>query len=45
MWNVVMLSVTDKPYMLSVFMLNVITLSVVVLSFVMLGVIYAECYM
>ncbi len=34
MLNVIMLSVTDKPFMLSVFMLSVIKVSVVMLNVV-----------
>ncbi len=48
-----MLSVTNKPFVLSVVMLNVVmlsvtskplVLSVTMLNVVMLSVIYAECY-
>jgi hypothetical protein len=43
MLNVIMLSVTYKPIMLSIFTLNVIMLSVTYKP-IMLSVIYAECH-
>jgi hypothetical protein len=39
MLNVIILNVTNIPFMLSVMMLNVIMLSVIVLSVILLGVV------
>jgi hypothetical protein len=38
-----MLSVANRPIMLSVIMLSVITLNVIMLSVIILSVLYAEC--
>jgi hypothetical protein len=39
-----MLSVTNKPFMLSVIMLNVVMLSVVILNVVILNVVTPACF-